>query len=311
MFGTEAIFPAFLILLVCAAISVGALVGVILGLFFLVRARRNLGLILLVPSAIYLTLLGYLLIPNFTPQHEAPSATGIIDLRQGDNLKMIFDGGLRPYRLQGLESSCCVFDKASLTVILPNAAPFTFKVDRASIQVLDGNEIVSIDLFGPNTSVPEAENLTKTICTAWNVPATGLDDAVAHMGTVPDTGKGWGTEFNQPEIRAQVTFNPLFYNPLFNLNNVGGHVNVTLILGDHYHGVKFLKSPIQPPPGYESISMAPPPRVVAFPGLDNRLRIFLCGTGILIFGLLSFGLFQVFQSRGKSDKLPSYHNTGA
>jgi hypothetical protein len=297
MAGADAIFSALLILLACGAISVLALFGLILGLFFLLRDRRTLGLILLIASAAYLSLLIYLFIPAHTPHHEAPSSIGIIDLRQGDNLKMIFDGGLRPYRLQGLESNCCVFEKATLTVIVPNASPFTFKVDRASIQVLDGNEIASIDLFGLNTSVPEGVALTKTICGAWNVPTTGLDDAVAHLGTMPDFRKGWGMEFNQPKIRAQVTFNPLYYNPLFYLDNVGAHVNVTFDLGDHFHGVKFLTNPIQPPPGYENISMNPPPRVVAFQGLQNRIEIFIWGTVALTLGLISLGLFHILRLR--------------
>jgi hypothetical protein len=114
MFGADAIFPALLILLACGAISVAALLGVLLGLYFLLRNRRTLGLILLIPSATYLSLLIYLFIPTLTPHHEAPVSVGIIDLRQGDNLKMIFDGGLRPYRLQGLESQCCVFEKATV-----------------------------------------------------------------------------------------------------------------------------------------------------------------------------------------------------
>jgi hypothetical protein len=295
MFGADAIFPALLILLVCGAITVGALLGVLLGTFFLFRNRRTLGLALLVPSVGYLALLTYLYIPTLDAPREAPSSVGIIDLREGDNLKMIFDGGLHPYRLQGLESSCCVFDKATVTVIVPHASPFTIKVDRASIQLLDGNQIASIDLFGLNTSVPEAVSLTKNICGAWNVSTTGLDDAVAHLGTVPATGKGWGMEFNQPKIRAQVTFQPLYYNPLFYWDNVGGYVNVTLILGDHYNGMKFLTGPIQPPPGYENISMAPPPRVVALPGLGSRVRIFLWGNVLLVLGLVCFGLFYILR----------------
>lgn len=297
MFGADAIFPALLILLVCGAITVGAVLGVLLGLFFLLRKHRTLGLTLLIPSAGYLSLLIYLVNPTLRPQHEVPSSVGIIDLRQGDNLKLIFDGGLRPYRLQGLESSCCVIDKASLTVIVPHASPFKFKVDRSSIQLLDGNEIASIDLFGLNTSVPEAVSLTRTICGAWNVPTTGLDDAVAHLGTMPDSGKGWGAQFFQPGIRSYVRFQPLYYNPLFYLNNIEGHVDVTFILGDYYNGMKFLAGPIQPPPGYENISMAPPPRVVGFPGLGSRVRIFLWGNVILALGLVCFGLFYILRPR--------------
>jgi hypothetical protein len=238
----------------------------------------------------------YVYLPTLQPKNEPPVAVGTIDLRQGDNLKMIFDGGLRPYRLQGLETSCCVLDKSTLTVILPNASPFALKVRGADIHLLDGNQIVSIDLFGLNTSVTEAVSLTKNICGAWNTAATGLDEAVANLG-MPASGKGWGVEFNQPKIRAQVTMKPLYYNPLFNSNNVGAYVNVSLILGDHFSGVKFLKAPIQPPPGYENVSMNPPPRIVAFPGLGGRIRTFLWGNALLVFGLFCFGLFHFLRSK--------------
>ena len=273
MFGAEAIFPALLILLGCAVLAAAAFGCLILGLILLFGKRRGLGLICLTPSAAYLLVLVYVFAPRPAP-HPAPVAVGTIDLRQGTNLKMIFDGGLRPYRLQGLESRCCVFGETSLTVILPHASPFEFKTDRASIDVLAGNEIDSIDLFGENTTVPEAVALTKQICKAWGIPPTGLDDAVAHLGAMPGDSEGWGTEFNQPGIRAWVTFKPLYYNPLFYpLNNVGAFVNAGFILGDHPHGMKFLTQPIQPPPGYESVSMNPPPRVIAFPGQRHRFEV--------------------------------------
>lgn len=294
MFGAEAIFPALVILLTCGVIAVSTLGSLILGLVLLFFNQR-LGLMIVTPSAAYLALLLYFVTPIlFPPPSSSPVSLGTVDFRQGGNLKMIFDGGLRPYRLQGLETDCCVFGKASLTVIVPHGSPFKFAVDRASIQVLDGNEIESIDLFGLNTSVPEAVALTKRICQAWNVPTTGLDDAIAHLGTRPDIGKGWGADFNQPKIRAHMTLKPLYY-----LYSVGAYVNVTFRLGDRYEGVKFLTAPIQPPPGYENVSMNPPPRVPADPGFERRLQILVGGTGVLILGLVGEGLYYFLRLRNK------------
>jgi hypothetical protein len=275
MFGASAILPALLIVLACGVILVAALVGLVVGVVLLFFKRNATAKFFLGSSIAYLILLGYLFYPALLPRHERPRVVGVIDLSKGDNLKMIFDGGLRPYRLQGLESDCCVFDKATLTVIVPNADPVTFKVDRASIQLLDQNQISSIDLFGLNTSVPEAVALTKSICQAWHLPTTGLDAAVAHLGATPAVGKGWGSDWNQPGIRAHLAFQPLYYLPLFSIRNVGGYVNVSFQLGDHFHGMKFLTGPIQPPPGYENVSMAPPPRVVVRgTGAIERLEIF-------------------------------------
>jgi hypothetical protein len=186
--------------------------------------------------------------------HAYSEQVGTIDLRQGNNLKMIFDGGLRPYRLQGLESQSCVFDEAALTVILPNTSSFQFHANRASIHVLAENEIDVIDLFGEDTTVPEAANLVREICTAWKLPTTGLDESIAHLGTMPDVGKGWGTELDQPDIRANVILKPLYYP-----SSVGAYVNITFHLGKHPHGMNFLTKPIQPPSGYEKVSMDPPP----------------------------------------------------
>ncbi|MEO6848420.1 MAG: hypothetical protein ABI254_14285, partial [Chthoniobacterales bacterium] len=112
----------------------------------------------------------------------------------------------------------------------------------------------SIELYGENTTVPEAVSLTKKICQAWGVSTEGLDDTAAHLGTMPGDSLGWGHEFNLPGISAQVIFKPLYY-----FTHLGGYVNIVIQCGKYPNGVKFLKGPIQPPAGYENVSMEPPP----------------------------------------------------
>jgi hypothetical protein len=181
-------------------------------------------------------------------------STGIIDLRQSANLKMIFDGGLRPYRVDGLENSSCAFDKARLEVIVPNASPFTFTADRGSINVLADDGISSIDLFGNYTTVADAAALVKSICSAWNVPSTGLDQTLQALGSTSAANRGWGQEYNASGIRARVMF-----KPLNDYNHLEAYVNVSFDIAAPPGGAKFLTTPIQPPPGYENVSMTPPP----------------------------------------------------
>ncbi|MEO6846717.1 MAG: hypothetical protein ABI254_05635, partial [Chthoniobacterales bacterium] len=73
---------------------------------------------------------------------DIPSAT--IDLRQPPTLKMLFDGGLRPYRLQGLESLRCDTRKYKFRLILPTASPVDFPVNRSSFSLLADNVVSSI-----------------------------------------------------------------------------------------------------------------------------------------------------------------------
>jgi hypothetical protein len=179
--------------------------------------------------------------------------TGTIDFRQGANLKMIFDGGLRPYRLQGLESRCCVFDNAVLSIILPNCSPVTFPANSASIDVLAGNEIDSMDLFGEYMDVRQAVALTDVVCNAWHLPTTGLDDVAANLGTMPGDSRGWGTELDQPGLRAHISFKPIY------LDHVKAYVNLSFRCGTYAHLMEFLTKPIEPPAGYENVSMDPRP----------------------------------------------------
>jgi hypothetical protein len=180
--------------------------------------------------------------------------SGTIDLSQPANLKMVFDGGLRPYRLQGLESSTCNIMRTNITVIFPNASSFAFEVQGGSFSVLNGNDLSGMDLFGVYTTVPDAVTLTKTICQAGGMSSKGLDDTIAHLGTMPGSSPGWGNRFRRANLDFQVTFQPMYY-----FDHVGAQVCLFVHFGNYSHGMKFLTKPIQPPPGYENVSMDPPP----------------------------------------------------
>jgi hypothetical protein len=155
-------------------------------------------------TALLFTLLGVSQVRADTVQ------IGTIDFRQGANLKMIFDGGLRPYRLQGLESNTCVFDKAVVTVIFPDTAPVTFQAQSASMDLLAGNEIYGLDLFGEYMEVPQAVALAKAICSSWHQPSAELDAVAANLGTMPGDSEGWGASLNKPEFSAHFTFKPTY-----------------------------------------------------------------------------------------------------
>ncbi|MBI1816018.1 MAG: hypothetical protein HYR72_13645 [Deltaproteobacteria bacterium] len=98
-----------------------------------------------------------------------------IDLRQGNNLKIIFDAGLRPWRTRGLEdSSCGVFHEEPLTIVLPSGEQIEIDIERAHFTVLAGNALNAADFFGVTEPVSRAVERVRSICGAVGLSDEGL-----------------------------------------------------------------------------------------------------------------------------------------
>ncbi len=177
----------------------------------------------------------------------------LVDFGKSENLKVLFDAGLRPWRTLGLESAECEIGREQLTIRLPGGDEFEMDIERASFDIVEGNAIVSARFFGIDEPVPRAVDRVKRICTAMGLSAEGLDDLASNLGTEIDPTKRWHRSGRRNGVRVWVTFYPMFYRR---------GVEVQTWVGmqwprrpGEYH---FLKESIQPPPGYEHVLMDPP-----------------------------------------------------
>ncbi len=178
-----------------------------------------------------------------------------VDLRHSDNLKAIFDAGLRPVRVARLEDEKCdLTSEASLSIILPNERQVEIDVERASFEVLEGNALGEADFFGVTESVPRAVERVKAICRAAGLSDAGLDRVAADLGRLPDPDKRWSQAGRVDGVRVWVTFYPMWFR-----DPVEAQVWLLLQWKRSAGPLKFLSGPIQPPPGYEGVSMDPPP----------------------------------------------------
>ncbi|MBI1817518.1 MAG: hypothetical protein HYR72_21290 [Deltaproteobacteria bacterium] len=186
-------------------------------------------------------------------QGPAPSPH-TVDFSQSDNLKAVFDAGLRPWRLAGLEKRNCDLGEENLNITLPNGRQFAIDIVSASIRVLDGNALSSVALFGTTEPVPKAVQRVREICRAAGLSDKDLDRVANDLGTMPDPAKTWFQDGTVNAIGVSVTFHPMYYFP----DRVEAQVWVELQWRRPQESVEFLKGPIQPPPGYEGVSMDSP-----------------------------------------------------
>jgi hypothetical protein len=178
-----------------------------------------------------------------------------IDLRQGDNLKVIFDAGLRPWRTPELESISCEVGPTNLTVILPTGETFDTSVEMASFRVFEGNVLSHADFIGKVVNLQDAATSTRKICAALKIPTEDFEKALANVGTWQNPGKSWCGTFEAGGVLCDVIFTPIHKS-----DRTDAEVNITI---GWRRQTKFpLHSslePIQPPLGYENVSMKEPP----------------------------------------------------
>lgn len=182
----------------------------------------------------------------------AGDARYLIDFSESDNLKVLFDAGLRPSRVLGLESQECEIGTARLAIRLPGSPEFDIDIERASFDILRGNAIASARFFGVDEPVPLAVERVKRICAAMGLSTEGLDALVGNLGTAIDPKKRWHRSRRRNGVQASVTFYPMFYRRGVEVQTWVG-IQWLRRTGE-YH---LLEEPIQPPPGYEHVLMDP------------------------------------------------------
>ena len=177
-----------------------------------------------------------------------------LSLPKEANLKEVFDAGLRPWRVSGLEKRMCDIRQSSLSISVAGRGPFDFEVQRGTIHLLQDNVISSIKLTGRSEPIPKAVARIKEICRITGMSSAGLDSIAQSLGNMPDPDKRWFNTTRFDNVSVSVTFYPMFA--------LLGTTEAEVWLSVKWHQpagtMKFLTEPIKPPPGYESETMSPP-----------------------------------------------------
>ena len=195
-----------------------------------------------------------------------------LDFQKGHNLKLVYDAGLRPWKVTN--STCMVGgngmkDITRWKIILPDSESFDCSSNMASFEVLEDFDLARIDFSGvDDMPIKDAAAMTKAVCLSMKIPTTGLDDYVASLDEhakfnehTPQQAKGWGQRIERDAIRFNITF---AMRPF--MDHTSAQVNITVEWRD-YLPKDWWKAPLKksigdlrPPPGYEGVSMAAPPR---------------------------------------------------
>src|SRR5258708_738839 len=127
-----------------------------------------------------------------------------VDFSKSDNLKAVFDAGLRPWRYPG-ELGRCELGKENITVILSGNVNFPISIDFAQIHVLDQNQISEIDLTTDFIEFPQAARQIHNLCQAVGIPTKEFDayvDSVNHGGPVRQTLSQLNTKVGKVDINV-------------------------------------------------------------------------------------------------------------
>lgn len=175
-----------------------------------------------------------------------------LDLQRSADLKALFDGGLRPTLTPGLERSQVQAGPDTITVVLPSGKMATTDVANSSFDVLADQRLSSAALFGKEQSIRESADTLRKLCHDLEIPTAGFDEMIGSLGAAPDPTKYW-TRQNVADgnVTVQVTWQPIFHYG----KATTARVNVYLNWKRSGEPMRFSQTEIQPPQGYEAISM--------------------------------------------------------
>ncbi len=206
-------------------------------------------------------------VPEYDPA-EWPSVH--LKLSQAGTLKDVFDSGLRPYRLPGLETRTLEVKHMRLTVELASGKHLpTVLTEWLNIRMFDDGEIAHMEGATPRLSIEQArkdllrwlpygtrsiDELDSYLKAVQNDPLdfddpySGLSDGCAIRWKEP----GWQTEGGGPQ--CTIWFRKAFskVEPLRLYFKISWGANRPLRLRKSY------RFPIPPPLGYEQVSMEAP-----------------------------------------------------
>jgi hypothetical protein len=177
-----------------------------------------------------------------------------LDFSVSDNLKMVYDAGLRPWRVT---LSGCAIEETSLQIVLPQSRPFLLDVSFGDFDVYADYSFSVVGFATKRMSVDDAVAKVREIAQAVGINTAGLIEMAEQEKKAPGSSKdgGWRgyAERENPRVSVAMVTYPQY----------GGGVNALVILDLNWEtaGIppKMFTKPMTPPPGYENVSMAKPP----------------------------------------------------
>ncbi|MHA3773423.1 hypothetical protein ACXR0O_17960 [Verrucomicrobiota bacterium sgz303538] len=186
----------------------------------------------------------------------------VLDFRQGDNLKLVFDGGLRPTHVPMLEKMKVDIGRTNLRFILPTGESFEAPVQDGSFTVLEGNVLSTAEFTVITQSIPKTVALVERICKATGLPTEkglwggSLQAAAARAGTWVNPAGTEDRVWNQSRKSGGLDFT-VTYDSLYRFTHTAAYARLDFDWHKPSKAIRFSRAPIQPPPGYEHLSLAP------------------------------------------------------
>ncbi|HRH95395.1 MAG TPA: hypothetical protein PLB55_05640 [Prosthecobacter sp.] len=191
---------------------------------------------------------------------EAPRQRGEIQCKQVLELKDIFDGGFRPYRI--IESKCAV-GKADAILLMPSSNLKTrLDVEMMSFTISRHDTVKRIDIRTTAAPVKQTGDLLRQLAGSLGVGLQGLDEALARATpNNPKWSDVWTQDWANDWLSIRLAFQPLTYfldDASKGYREMKSHAVLTIEWKPTEVGPTYREKPITPPKGYEHVSMDMP-----------------------------------------------------
>ena len=199
------------------------------------------------------------------PSTAQPLTKYRIDFEKFEPYQAVFESGLRPVRVPGLENSMCNIHNTEVMIVLPDGHRFELPVRSGDVSLCAGNLIPSIVIICPNQGLEVAARLTYQMCAGLEASTQGLEKVLHRFRTNPDDDalesvNNWRGYVTQGGVNVSITLQGIHV-----LTKVLMRVRVSLHWNLSPMQMLPLMEPIQPPAGFERVSMEPPGETEASP----------------------------------------------
>lgn len=190
----------------------------------------------------------------------APIQSADLALGSDFTLLDVFNAGIRPYRVS---VNRCEIDGAHLSFAFPDGkSSGAVDVRHVSFAVDRRDRIRRIDMRTPAVSVQEAVEVLNRLGAALGMTLAGLEQAIARATpNNPNWSDPWTQDWKNSWADARLGLEPMTY---FSNDASTGHRNMRAIVHFTFEwkssevGPTYRREPIQPPKGYEHVSMEIP-----------------------------------------------------
>ncbi len=203
----------------------------------------------------------FFLLPGISFSGEGTSYN--LDLQNHPTLKTIYDAGMRPWRVTN--DHCMVggqgdYSLHQVTLVFPESDPFTFPSEATSFSVFSDYELSEVNVKTVGLSSKDAKQLTSEICKALKFETKGLEEFFSSIDDKTRWSAFWTIDDERDDMRFHLLCRP---SPRMNETLYQVTLSAEWRPGTAADRRKrMLLTPMQPPDGYQTISMAvptPPP----------------------------------------------------